>query len=85
LPIAALVTTIAAALTLRRAITPWSSLPDSDYWGNISGIVTETGVRLGLDTSPKAMPVCALALFAGENELAPLDSCQTAGASAATR
>jgi hypothetical protein len=50
LAVAALITTIAAALTFRRAITPWSSLPDSDYWGNISGIVTETGVRLDLDT-----------------------------------
>ena len=50
LAVAALVTAIAAALTFRRAITPWSSLPDSDYWGNISGIVTDTGVRLGLDT-----------------------------------
>jgi hypothetical protein len=50
LAVAALVTAIAAALTFRRAITPWSTLPDSDYWGNISGIVTESGVRLGLDT-----------------------------------
>jgi hypothetical protein len=48
--VATLVTAITAALTFRRAITPWSSLPDSDYWGNISGIVTEAGVRLGLDT-----------------------------------
>ena len=39
--IAALVTTIAAGLTFRRATTPWSSLPDSDYWGNISGLITE--------------------------------------------
>ena len=31
--------------------------------------------------SPKAMPVCALALFPGENELAPLDGCQTVGES----
>lgn len=50
LAVAALVTAIAATLTFRRAITPWSSLPDSDYWGNISGIVTKTGVHLGLDT-----------------------------------
>ena len=44
-----MVTAVAATFTFRRAITPWSSLPNSDYWGNISGIVTETGVRLGLD------------------------------------
>jgi hypothetical protein len=48
LGIAALVTAIAAGLTFRRAITPWSSLPDSDYWGNISGLITESGVRLDL-------------------------------------
>ena len=35
--------------------------------------------------SPKAMPVCALALFPGENELAPLDGCQTVGEDPATR
>jgi len=46
--IAALTTAIAAGLTFRRAITPWSSLPDSDYWGNISGLITESGVRLDL-------------------------------------
>ena len=46
--IAALVTAIAAGLTFRRATTPWSSLPDSDYWGNISGLITESGVRLDL-------------------------------------
>ncbi|MGH6824534.1 hypothetical protein [Methyloceanibacter sp.] len=39
-------TAIAAGLTFRRAITPWSTLPDSDYWGNISGLITESGVRL---------------------------------------
>ena len=43
-----MVTAIAAGLTFRRAITPWSSLPDSDYWGNISGLITESGVRLDL-------------------------------------
>jgi hypothetical protein len=46
--IAALITAIAAGLTFRRAVTPWSSLPDSDYWGNISGLITESGVRLTL-------------------------------------
>jgi len=46
--IAALNTAIAAGLTFRRAITRWSSLPDSDYWGNISGLITESGVRLDL-------------------------------------
>jgi hypothetical protein len=45
-----LVTAIAAGMTFLRAITPWSTLADSDYWGNLSGIVTETGVRLSLDT-----------------------------------
>lgn len=45
---AALVTAIAAGLTFRRATTPWSSLPDSDYWRNISGPITESGVRLDL-------------------------------------
>jgi hypothetical protein len=39
----------------------------------------------GVAASPKTMPVCALALFAGENELAPLDGCQTVGESPATR
>ena len=39
----------------------------------------------GVAQSPKAMPVCALALFPGENELAPLDGCQTVGESPATR
>src|SRR5262245_57020756 len=45
---AALTTLLVAASTLRRATTPWSSLPDSDYWGNISGLITESGVRLTL-------------------------------------
>ena len=48
LAIAVLVTAIAAGMTFRRAVTPWSSLPDSDYWGNISGLITESGVRLSL-------------------------------------
>jgi hypothetical protein len=49
LPFSSVLTTaIAAGLTFRRAITPWSSLPDSDYWGNISGLITESGVRLDL-------------------------------------
>ena len=34
---------------------------------------------------PKAMPVCALALFPGSDELAPLDGCQQIGESPATR
>ena len=49
LAVAALITTVTAALTFRRAITPWSTLADSDYWGNISGILTDAGVRLSLD------------------------------------
>ena len=39
----------------------------------------------GVAASPKTMPVCALALFPGENELAPLDGCQTVGEDPATR
>src|SRR4029079_13679810 len=35
-------------LTFRRATTPWSSLPDADYWGNVSGLITKTGLRLDL-------------------------------------
>jgi hypothetical protein len=31
------------------------------------------------------MPVCALALFPGENELAALDGCQIVGEDPATR
>jgi hypothetical protein len=37
----------------------------------------------GVAASPKVMPVCALALFPGEDELAPLDGCQTIGGSPA--
>lgn len=39
----------------------------------------------GVAASPKTMPVCALALFPGENELAPLDGCQIVGEDPATR
>jgi hypothetical protein len=39
----------------------------------------------GVASAPKAMPVCALALFPGEDELRPLDGCQTVGDSPATR
>jgi len=45
---AAVVIAILAWLTFRRATTPWSSMPDADYWGNISGLITETGVKLDL-------------------------------------
>ena len=46
LAIAAIVTALAAGLTFRRATTPWASMPDADYWGNIHGLITEAGVRL---------------------------------------
>jgi hypothetical protein len=39
----------------------------------------------GVAAAPKAMPVCALALFPGEDELRPLDGCQTVGDIPATR
>jgi hypothetical protein len=48
LSIAAVATAILAWLTFRRATTPWSSMPDADYWGNISGLITDTGIRLDL-------------------------------------
>jgi hypothetical protein len=41
-----LTTVFSAGLTLRRATTPWSDLPDYDYWGSITGLVTERGVTL---------------------------------------
>lgn len=44
-----LIAALAAGMTFLRATTPWSSLPDSDYWGNISGILTDTGVKLSFD------------------------------------
>jgi hypothetical protein len=48
--LAALSTLFAAGLTFRRATTPWARLPDHDYWDNISGIITEAGVKLELQT-----------------------------------
>ncbi len=48
LSIAAIVTAILAWRTFARATTPWSSMPDADYWGNISGLITATGVKLDL-------------------------------------
>ena len=45
---AALSLTLSAALTFRRATTPWAALPDNDYWGNIRGLITENGVTLNL-------------------------------------
>lgn len=48
LVIVALVTLGAAGLTFRRATTPWASMPDSDYWGNIAGLITEGGVKFDL-------------------------------------
>jgi hypothetical protein len=38
----------------------------------------------GVAAPPKAMPVCALALFPGESELAPLDGCTNIGEGSAT-
>lgn len=38
-----------AGLTFRRATTPWATLPDRDYWGNIRGVITESGVSLDPD------------------------------------
>jgi hypothetical protein len=48
LALAAIVAAILAWLTFRRATTPWSSMPDADYWGNVSGLITESGVKLDL-------------------------------------
>ena len=45
---AALSLTLTAGLTFRRATTPWSVLPDNDYWGNIRGLIPEKGVTLDL-------------------------------------
>ena len=45
----ALTTAVGATLTFRRATTPWSVLPDNDYWGNIRGLITEHGAVLDLD------------------------------------
>ncbi|MGA7546262.1 MAG: hypothetical protein WBW08_10640 [Methyloceanibacter sp.] len=46
--ITTLVIAIGAGLTFRRATTPWSVLPDADYWGNIGGLLTEKGIALSL-------------------------------------
>jgi hypothetical protein len=48
--LATLSTLFAAGLTFRRATTPWARLPDFDYWANISGVISENGVRLGITT-----------------------------------
>src|SRR5262249_13333870 len=42
--IAALVITLSATLTFRRVTTPWSILPEYDYWDNITGLVTPNGL-----------------------------------------
>ena len=36
----------AAGLMFKRATTPWAQLPDNDYWWNIAGVITESGVAL---------------------------------------
>ena len=43
---AALSLAVGASLTFLRATTPWSVLPDYDYWVNITGLITENGVFL---------------------------------------
>ena len=46
--LAAISVSLSVALMFVRATTPWARLPDNDYWDNISGVITETGVRLTL-------------------------------------
>jgi hypothetical protein len=47
---AGLATALGASLTFQRATTPWSVLPDNDYWGNIRGLITENGLALNLES-----------------------------------
>ena len=49
LALAGLVIVLCASVIFNRVTSPWSSLPDNDYWYNISGLITEDGVRLSLD------------------------------------
>ena len=44
----AVAVTLLAATTFMRATTPWSVLPDADYWANIFGLITQGGVELNL-------------------------------------
>lgn len=44
----ALLTAFCALITFRRATTPWSTLPDADYWGNVGNIITKSGLKLDL-------------------------------------
>ena len=44
--LALLVIALTATLTFRRVTTPWSSLPDYDYWAMIEGLVTANGLEL---------------------------------------
>ena len=39
---------ICALATFNRATTPWSTLPDNDYWINVTGLITADGVKLTL-------------------------------------
>ena len=48
LALAALTTAFGAGFTFHRATTPWSTLPDADYWLSIPGIITETGIKLDI-------------------------------------
>jgi hypothetical protein len=34
--------------TFQRATTPWTLLPDNDYWSNIRGLITENGLNFAL-------------------------------------
>ena len=43
---AAVALAVGAGVTFRRATSPWSVLPDYDYWRNITGLITEQGVVL---------------------------------------
>ena len=43
-----LATAFGAGVTFHRATTPWSVLPDYDYWVSITGLITEQGVTLDL-------------------------------------
>jgi hypothetical protein len=44
-----LISSLCAVTIFNRATTPWSSLPDNDYWYNIHGLIGANGVRLTLE------------------------------------
>ena len=39
---------LSAFATFRRATTPWSVLPDYDYWPNIAGLLSVQGLHINL-------------------------------------